>query len=71
MNTENLTDAKPKTDPSNLRELLSLFLRLGTTAFGGPAAHIAMMEDEVGRPPVEVEIYPGALEVAADRVKGW
>jgi chromate transporter len=32
-----------------LREVISLFLRLGFTAFGGPAAHIAMMEDETVR----------------------
>ena len=32
---------------ANLRELAALFLRLGVTAFGGPAAHIAMMRDEV------------------------
>ena len=31
----------------DLGELAALFLRLGVTAFGGPAAHIAMMQDEV------------------------
>jgi len=32
-----------------LREIAVPFLRLGTTAFGGPAAHIAMMEEEFVR----------------------
>ncbi|MBI5365288.1 MAG: chromate transporter, partial [Planctomycetes bacterium] len=35
--------------PSSLRELALLFLRLGATSFGGPAAHVAMMEREVVR----------------------
>jgi len=32
-----------------LGQLARVFLQLGTTAFGGPAAHIAMMDDEIVR----------------------
>ena len=34
---------------ARLREIATLFTRLGFTAFGGPAVHIAMMEDELVR----------------------
>jgi len=39
----------PASQRQRLVELATLFLRLGATAFGGPAAHIAMFEDEVVR----------------------
>jgi chromate transporter len=32
-----------------VREVAALFLRLGVIGFGGPAAHVALMEDEVVR----------------------
>lgn len=35
------------TQKEKLKEVVSVFFRLGCFAFGGPAAHIAMMEDEV------------------------
>jgi len=45
----NYSAAVSELPPTSLRELAALFLRLGTTAFGGAAAHIAMMHDEVVR----------------------
>ena len=44
------TPAVHRTNRSTpLVEVVRLVLKLGTTAFGGPAAHIAMMENEVVR----------------------
>jgi chromate transporter len=37
----------PSQPPGRLAEVIFLFLKLGFIAFGGPAAHIAMMHDEV------------------------
>lgn len=39
----------PATPPGELRSLARLFLTLGTIGFGGPAAHIALMREEVVR----------------------
>ena len=36
-----------ETSPGALGEIAALFLRFGFTAFGGPAAHVAMLHDEV------------------------
>ena len=41
--------ASAGTSATSLAELARLFLRLGVISFGGPAAHIALMEDEVVR----------------------
>jgi chromate transporter len=37
----------PEQQQQRLKELSTVFFRLGIIAFGGPAAHIAMMNDEV------------------------
>ncbi|MFQ3173464.1 MAG: chromate transporter, partial [Flavobacterium sp.] len=34
-------------DKTTLKEIAKLFLKLGVIGFGGPAAHIAMMRQEV------------------------
>ncbi len=34
-------------EKNKLKEIAQLFFKLGCIAFGRPAAHIAMMEDEV------------------------
>src|ERR1700758_3975788 len=44
--TASVTNA-PVASRSSLYELAALFLRLGAPAMGGPAVHIAMMEEEI------------------------
>ena len=47
MTTPNTKISSVQSESRRLGELARLFTRLGFTAFGGPAAHIAMMHDEV------------------------
>jgi chromate transporter len=44
-----VADDDESDEPSRLREVVGLFLKLGVIGFGGPAAHIALMRDEVVR----------------------
>jgi chromate transporter len=45
--TEPITEPTAAGESTSAWELARLFLRLGFTAFGGPAAHIALMKEEV------------------------
>src|ERR1043166_6467341 len=43
----NQNSVNPKPGQSSVGEVAKVFLKLGTIAFGGPAAHIAMMHQEI------------------------
>ncbi len=47
MEPADATPAASATTPDALREVAGVALKLGFTAFGGPAAHIAMLREEV------------------------
>lgn len=46
-NSLSFSQLTPSQKQQRLKELAIVFFRLGTTAFGGPAAHIAMIDHEV------------------------
>jgi chromate transporter len=46
---ETLQDGSSEIQNASLGEIAFVFLKLGTTAFGGPAVHLAMMEEEFVR----------------------
>lgn len=46
---ETLQDGSSERQNASLGEIAFVFLKLGTTAFGGPAVHLAMMEEEFVR----------------------
>jgi chromate transporter len=47
--TDTRAEERPVSRSQRLSELATFFLRLGAISFGGPAAHVAMMEEEVVR----------------------
>ncbi len=47
MTIPRLTDPEGSGNGTTIAEITRLFLRLGCTVFGGPAAHVAVMETEV------------------------
>ena len=48
-----LSQVEPESPPASLLtrlgELASLFVKLGTISFGGPAAHVALIQEEIVR----------------------
>src|SRR2546427_825584 len=52
-NVPEISESASLSGNGSIRELALFFLRLGTTAFGGPAAHIAITEDELVRRRLE------------------
>ena len=47
INSNSYQNLPPQQQRQRLKELAIVFSKLGSVAFGGPAAHIAMMEDEI------------------------